>query len=101
MTSAEQEISWRLGVTSDVALASSQKGVSHVTQHPEKNQFFVQDVQEPTITSLSSGYGARYAERPKEAAALTKGEDAECQSDVSVCLPYVNLISYRVLHKFA
>jgi hypothetical protein len=51
--------------------------VSHVTQHP--------DIQEPTITSSSGGYGTS-AERPKETSANTKRksserEDAECQSE--------------------
>lgn len=58
-------------------VTSSGKGVSHVTQHP--------DVQEPTITSSSGGYGTS-AERPKETSTITKRksserEDAECHSE--------------------
>ncbi|KAG0585291.1 hypothetical protein M758_2G001600 [Ceratodon purpureus] len=76
-TPADQETCRQSGVTSDAVLASSEKGVSHVTQQP--------DVQEPTITSSSGGYGTS-AERPKEAATSTKRksserEDAECQSE--------------------
>ncbi|XP_024383540.2 uncharacterized protein [Physcomitrium patens] len=65
------------GVTSDAVLASSEKGVSHVTQHP--------DIQEPTITSSSGGCGTS-AERPKGFATSNKRksserEDTECQSE--------------------
>jgi phytochrome-interacting factor 3 len=78
-TPADQETCRQSGMTSDAVLASSEKGISRVTQKP--------DVQEPTITSSSGGYGTS-AERPKEAAASTKKksserEDNECQSEVS------------------
>lgn len=90
MTSPDQETCRQSGVPSD-----AEKVASHGTQHP--------DVQEPTTTSLSGG---RHAERPKVAAASTKRKsserkDAECQSKASVCLPCVDLISFRGLHNFA
>lgn len=76
-TPADQETCRLSGVTSDAVLANSSKGVSHVTQHP--------DIQEPTITSSSGGYGTS-AEPPKEASTSTKRksserEDTECQSE--------------------
>lgn len=79
-TPVDQETCRQSGVTSDAVLASSEKGVSLVTQHP--------DVQEPTITSSSGGYGTS-AERPKEASTSTKRksserEDTKCQSEVSI-----------------
>ena len=77
----DQETCRLSSVTNGAVLASSEMGASHGTQHP--------DIQEPTITSSSGGYGTSATERPKEAAANTKRksnerEDTECHSEVSI-----------------
>lgn len=77
----DQETCRLSSVTNGAVLDSSEKGASQGTQHP--------DIQEPTITSSSGGYGTSATERPKEAAASTKRKSSEredngCQSEVSI-----------------
>ncbi|XP_024361326.1 uncharacterized protein [Physcomitrium patens] len=74
---ADQETCRPSVVISDAVPASSEKGMSRITHHP--------DIQEPTITSSSGGYGTS-TDRLKEAATSNKRksnerEETECQSE--------------------
>ncbi|XP_024400599.1 uncharacterized protein [Physcomitrium patens] len=76
-TPPDQETCRLSGVTNGAVLASSDKGASHGTQHP--------DVQEPTITSSSGGYGTSIEPlqkvRTSNKRKCSEREETECQSE--------------------